>query len=596
MPIVDDETKRKLRRRFIKRRKKAQQFGQQADKNIDNLLIKRFDRLVSVRRFVGLWLCLFVLLFFATLVQLRALSNYYQSLQPVSGGLYSEGSIGSFTNANPLYADGAANVAVSRLVFSGLFKYGTNNNLVGDLATGWTLNDAQTVYTVKLRHNVTWQDGKPFNADDVLFTYHTIQNIEAQSSLYSSWQGITVSKIDPYTVSFTLPNSLSAFPYSLTNGIVPQHLLGSVPVPQLRSDPFNTQPVGTGPFEWKFVEVDGTSLLDRSQHITLAAFNNYYNGRPKLDGFSLITYQDSQQLISAFQKKQINAMSGLEELPQQLVGDRSVQTYITPLTTSVMAFYNNSQSILSDTNVRRALSLGVDRSQLTNLMPGPVQLVNSPLLKGQLGYDPDLAEPNYDPVAAAQTLDQAGWVLNSSGQREKNGTVLSLNLSSQDSLTYSKVAVFLQQQWAKLGVKVNVQYFTADDLQASVVGNHSYDILLYGINIGVDPDVFAYWDSSQASLTSQGHLNLSEYKSTAADAALEAGRTRSDPAVRSAKYHEFLSAWTTDNPALGLYQQNYLYITRGPVFNYERSAANSGVDRFYNVDQWMIRQKRQNLN
>lgn len=154
----------------------------------------------------------------------------------------------------------------------------------------------------------------------------------------------------------------------------------------------------------------------------------------------------------------------------------------------------------------------------------------------------------------------------------------------------------MQQQWAKVGVKIDVHYYSSDDLQSQVIAAHDYDILLYGISVGVDPDEFAYWDSSQASLGSQGHLNLSEYKSGIADQALEGARTRSDVAIRAAKYKGFLTSWAQDAPALALYQPNYLYISRGPVFGYGRKAYNSGIDRFYNITDWAIRQKRQTIN
>src|SRR5262249_9759923 len=154
---------------------------------------------------------LFVLLFFCAVVQIRALAGYYQDLQPVPGGLYNEGLVGTFTNANPLYATGEADTTVSHLVFSGLFKYDNSNNLTGDLADSWTVDQTQTHYTVHLKHNLKWQDGQPFTATDVVYTYQTIQNPLAQSPLYSSWQGIKVSQLDKYTVVFTLPDALSAF-------------------------------------------------------------------------------------------------------------------------------------------------------------------------------------------------------------------------------------------------------------------------------------------------------------------------------------------------------------------------------------------------
>jgi peptide/nickel transport system substrate-binding protein len=363
----------------------------------------------------------------------------------------------------------------------------------------------------------------------------------------------------------------------------------------LRSASFNTQPVGSGPFEWKFVEVTGSTPQDREQRISLAANQNYPGGRPKLDGFNLITFADDQSMIKSFKAKQISAMSGLENLPDDLAADKNIRIYDTPLTTSVMTFFNNSHSPLDDASVRRALILGTNRNKLVSLFDQPVRLADSPLLKGQLGYDKSLVEPVYDFSAANQTLDQAGWPKGANGIRSKNGKQLAFILSAQDTPNYSKAAQFLLQSWTKLGVKAQVSYFGRDDLQGSVIANHDYDALLYGVSIGVDPDVYAYWDSSQASITSQGHLNLSEYKSTAADQAIEGGRTRADPAIRAVKYKTFLTQWVKDLPAMPLYQPNYLYITRGPVFNYERKSANAPADMYYGVNDWMVRQKRQNI-
>ena len=595
MAGIDEQTKRRFKRRLRRRQKNALVLGQQADQQIENLLIRRFDRLMSVRRFVLLWTALLLLLIFSSIFQARNLSSYYQSLQPVPGGLYTEGIIGSYTNANPLYATGAADTAVSRLVFSGLFKYNADNQLVGDLAKDYKLSPSQTRYTVHLNQGLKWQDGYPITAADVVFTYKMIQNISSQSPLYSSWQGIKVSKLDDYTVNFDLPNALSAFPYSLTNGIIPEHILRDIPPEQLRSAPFNTQPVGSGPFQWQFVEVTGSTPQDREQRISLAANKNYQGGKPKLDGFNLITFSDEQSMISSFKNKQISSMSGLENIPSELAADKDIHIYSTPLTTSVMAFFNNSHTPLDDANVRKALILATNRGQLASLFDQPVRLADSPLLKGQLGYDKTLVEPAYNFDAAGQILDQAGWTKGPDGIRAKNGKPLTFILSAQDTSNYSKAAQFLLQTWTKLGVKAQVSYFSQDELQGSVIANHDYDALLYGISIGVDPDVYAYWDSSQASITSQGHLNLSEYKSATADQAVEGGRTRSDPAIRAVKYKAFLTQWTKDLPAMPLYQPNYLYITRGQVFNYERKSANSPADMYYGADNWMVRQKRQDI-
>lgn len=596
--MTNGDTKRLIKRQWRKRRQGTIESVAQADQQIEKLLIRRFDRLTSVRRFIALWTLLFIILFLTSFFQQRNLSAYYQVMTPVPGGLYTEGLVGSFTNANPLYANGAANASVSRLIFSGLFKYDSSNKLVGDLATGYSLDASQKHYTVHLRHGVRWQDGKPFTADDVVFTYQTIQNIEAQSPLYSSWLGINVAKQDNYTVTFGLPDPLSSFPYSLTNGIVPKHLLGKIPPPQLRSAQFNfTDPVGTGPFSWKYIEITGNDTDTRQQRISFASFKDYYAGRPKLDGFSLITFNDDQQMIDSFEKDQLNAVSGLTSVPPEILTDKSVQVYNTPLTTAVMAFFNNSRPILNDAKVRQALVSAVNTAELEKVFAYPVRLVDEPLLKGQVGYNPAYAQLPYNQAYAIQLLNQDGWTADPTGQRSKGGQPLTFSLTtSQGTGQYAAVAEYLQKAWSAIGVKVVINYPPTDDDLQNSIANHDYDALLYGINIGVDPDVFAYWDSSQASVTSQGHLNLSEYKSAAADQAIEAGRTRSDPTLRAIKYQAFLSAWKNDAPALALYQPNFLYITHGPLYGYSRAADNSSIDRLYNAASWEIRQQRKTLN
>ncbi len=594
--ITRSDRNKLWRRRFRRRRKAAVELGQQADQGIEKLLLRRFNRLKVVRRFVVLWLLLFAGLFLSGVTQLRSLGPYYQSIQPAPGGIYSEGLVGSFNNANPLYANGAADTAVSRLIFSGLFKYDQQDRLIGDLATSWKLDAKQTTYTVSLKQGVKWQDGQPFTSADAVFTYKTIQNTEAQSPLFSSWQDITVSAAGPYTVIFSLPNPLSSFPYALTNGIIPKHLLATVPPAQLRSANFNTAPVGTGPFQWRFISVTGGSDTDREQQITLAPNGGYFAGAPNLGGFNILIYRSDDQMISAFEAKQINAMSGLDSVPATLAQDASLQIYHTPLNAIVMAFFNNSSSLLSDSAVRQALTAGVDRSQLPGILGYPPNLARGPLLASQISYTKATSQLSYSPSQARHLLNKAGWKVGAGGQRFKDGHPLTLSLVSENTPDYEAVNRFLQAQWSKLGVKIIAANRSADDLQGNIIPSHGYDILLYGIDIGVDPDVFAYWDSSQASADSQGHSNLSEYKSTAANEALESARTRASLSNRIPKYNSFLRIWRNDAPALALYQPNYLYISRGPVYGFQRKAIDSAADRFYNADQWMIRQRRQTIN
>src|SRR3989344_4380992 len=180
-------TKLRWRRRLRRSKRQVEDISYQAEEHLERHLFKRLSRLSSVRRFVISWLLLLLLLAGITLYQTSDLEKYYLSLQPVAGGTYTEGMQGSFTNANPLYAVNNVDSSVSRLVFASLFKYDQKNNLVGDLAQSWKADKLGTKYTVRLRPGLVWQDSKRLTANDVVFTYKTIQNPDAKSPLASSW-------------------------------------------------------------------------------------------------------------------------------------------------------------------------------------------------------------------------------------------------------------------------------------------------------------------------------------------------------------------------------------------------------------------------
>lgn len=567
----------------------ASDFSTQAEQNIERHLLRRFERLSMVRRFVFTWIALFLLLIGCLIWQLFSLSGYYQSLRPVPGGIYSEGLQGAFTTANPLYASSAVDTTVSRLIFAGLFTYNEQNKLAPDLASDYTVDATAKVYTVHLKPHLTWQDGMPLTSADVLFTYKAIQNPDAQSPLGSGWQGVTVATPDARTVVFTLPNSLAAFPYNLTNGIVPEHLLGKVPMDELRTVDFNTvHPIGAGPFKWQAVQVSGGNPTNAQEQVALIPFANYANGAPKLKEFIVHAFANPQQLVSAYTGHQLTAAAGLTSVPPAAAADKSNQTHNLLLTAGTYVFFNTSNGVLSNAKVRQALVLASDPESIIARLGFQTRQVKGPFLSGQLGYDASLLQTTGKLADARALLDQDGWVAGAGGTRAKAGQPLTFSIVAIDTPENRLVTHALQQQWKPLGVKVNITLQTSENFTTNLADHSSYNAILYGVSIGVDPDVFAYWDSSQTSLLSPTHLNLSEYKSSTADSALEAGRTRLDPALRVVKYKPFLQAWQQDAPALGLYQPRYIYLTHGKVYGLNDHSLNSGTDRFTNVQNWMV--------
>ncbi len=581
----------RFRRGLRERQQQVEDLGSQAEENFEQHLIKRLNRLAPVRRFVGVWLGLLLLLVGGLVVQNLALSDYFQTLRPIPGGVYSEGIVGRFTNANPLYATSDADATVARLVFAGLLTSDPSGKMIGDLASDYSTADHGKTYTVHLRPHLTWQDGQPLTSADVVFTYQSIKNPDAQSPLMSSWLGIDVSAPDSRTVVFKLPSPLAAFPHNLINGIVPRHLLAQVPPADLRSADFNTiRPVGAGPFAWQAVQVSGNDPAKAQEQIGLTAFRGYHGGPPKLQKFIVRVFASQKQLVEAFTTHQLTAMEGVSDVSSSVRQGKGVQVHNLLLRAANMVFFKVSSGVLAEQPVRQALIQGIDVGTIISQLDYPTHAVNEPLLAGQLGYDPALTQRPFDLKTAQKILSDNGWQSGKDGIRSKNGRPLAFSLAAADTAEYHQVAGNLQRQWQALGVKLTPRFQNAADFQTTLA-QHDYDAVIDGISIGVDPDIFVYWDSSQADIRT-ARLNFSEYKNATADTALEAGRTRLDPPLRIIKYKPFLEAWQQDSPALGLYQPRLLYLTNGPVAGLTNQPISTALDRLDNVQNWQIRQAK----
>jgi peptide/nickel transport system substrate-binding protein len=590
--MVDRATKLRWRRRFRRSQKHVENIGVQAEQGLEEHFFRRLNRFVSVRRFVFGWILLFALLSTGVVLQARALSRYYTTLQPVPGGVFTEGVVGSFTNANPLYATGSADAAVSKLVFSGLMKYNEKNQLVGDLAEKVESDDRAVIFTVTLRPNLKWHDGRDVTAEDIVFTYKTIQNPDAKSPLRSNWVNVKIEAKDPRVVVFTLPHGLASFPHSLTTGIVPKHLLDNIPASQLRSVAFNTvNPVGAGPFKWGAVEVQGTTPTDREERVGLVANTMYHLGEPKLSRFIIRAFRDEARLTESFKNKELTAVAGLNTIPDGISNDPTVHEFNIPLTGEVMVFFRNSQDILKEKKVRQALVRATDRNEIIRGLGYPVIAAKGPFLQSHIGYNKNFVQLEASKQEAKNILEADGWKEGPDGIRVKDGKLLSFRLYSQSNSQYAFVSQALQRQWREIGVDVQVILQQETDLQ-STISFHNFDALLYGISLGTDPDVFAYWHSSQADPRSANRLNFSEYNSKLADQALEGGRSRLDRGLREVKYLSFLDAWREDAPAIALYQPRFLYLSDEVIHNFNPTTINSPVDRYANVHNWMIREQR----
>lgn len=553
-------------------------------------LVSRWTNLRDVRRHAIGWLLLASLLIVATSLQLYWVQSAHSSKQPIGGGTYAEGVIGRIDTLNPIYATTQSERSASYLIFSSLLRYDGSNNLESDLAETWRMSPDGKTYTVKLRDNAKWHDGKPVTADDVVFTLGLIKNPQARSYLYRTWQDIQVRSTSKYELVFTLPSAYAPFPHALTFGVLPKHAINKISPMRLREHAFNREPIGSGPFEFKSIQIINPAA-DRVV-VQVERNNEYYRGGVKLERFQLHTYKNHDDLRQGFLSKEVNAANEVTRSDIQTIKQQSPSTTATdvPLFNGVYAFFQNDRPVLSDSKVRKALVKGVDRELVKKNIAGYASSLEGPLVKEQIGGIDGFRQANFDHAAAAAELEAAGWVLKGN-VREKDGQKLQLSVVAPRTGDFPDVLETIAKQWRKIGVDVKTQLGDTSTFEQNILTTRSYDVLLYELALGADPDVFAYWHSSQASVRG---FNLSNYKSGIVDDALLSARGRSETELRTVKYQGFFKQWLEDAPAVALYRPHLRYLTTDNTRSVDRSQ--SIVDtlgRYHKIDRWTVQQSEQ---
>ncbi len=542
---------------------------------------------------------LFSLLALAVFFGISSLWNIYLSTTeeiPAYGKEYSEALVGEPQFINPiLISANDVDRDISELIYSSLIDYDKNGKLVNDLAKSYEVSEDGKEYTFYLKDNIFWHDGKKFTADDVVFTISSIINPAYSSPLRSSWQGIKVEKTDDYTVKFILNNVYAPFLEKLTIGIIPKHIWESVDPKNIILAKANLKPVGTGPFE-------AVKLAkNASGHIAsfyLKANENFYKKRPYLDSIVFRFYDDEEQAINAYQKKDVLGVSNISSKNQFLFDAK--KTYIYKLNTPkyFAIFLNQNQSIiLSDQKVREALAAATDKKTLVKeIFLGEATIIDSPILPNLPGYNNELEKTEYDPEKAKKILEKAGWKdADNDGIREKtlskgkDPIKLEVALATSDFSDLAKAADIIKKQWLDIGVLVSIETYGIEELKQNIIKTRKYDALIFGEVLSHKPDPFAFWHSSQKK---DPGLNLSLYSNKDVDKLLEEARQTLDSEKRAKKLKEFQKILTNDTPAIFLYSPKYLYPVNKKVQNINIKNIAIPSKRFTDIENWYIRTQR----
>lgn len=518
----------------------------------------------------------------AILLGAAALSGLYaleQSLLvevPAYGGTLVEGEVGSPQFINPLLAVSDADRDLSALVYAGLMGLSGSGELVPVLAEGYAVGDGGKTYTFTLREGALFSDGTPVTADDVVFTVEKAQNAALKSPKYADWAGVNASASDSRTVRFTLAKPYAPFPWLTTLGILPSRVWRNVSNEAFPFSTLETNPIGAGPFTVRSVSRDASGLI---KSVSLDANPRYALGRPYLDGIRFIFYSRGEDLAEALASGEVGSAYGIAT-PSALTA---------PYARVFGVFWNtNEERVFARAEVRKALSLALDRAALVeSALGGYATAVMGPVPPGAditQALVPDSERPTEE---AAVLLQTAGWAYDGAARAWKHAgakqTLGRITLRTSNVPELKNVASAVKADWEKLGIAVDIELYEPGDLSQNVIRPRKYEALLYGMVIGRDQDLYAFWSSQERN---DPGLNIALYANKSVDALLENARGSSDQKARAATLQKIENIVAADYPAAFIYAPDFIYAVPNDLRGVTLPQIVTPSDRFATVASW----------
>ena len=516
--------------------------------------------------------------------------------QPATGGVYSEGLVGSLGRLNPLLDwNNPADRDIDRLLFSSLIRFDERGLPQTDLAESWANTPDGTIYNFTLRSNAVWHDGMPVTADDVIFT---IDLIKSNGSLYPQdikdlWTKIEVTKINDKNLKFTIPEPFAPFLDYLTFGVLPKHLLEGIPPDGMATADFNINPIGSGPYQFDHL------LLSQGQitGVVLESFGDYYGKKPFIPQAVFRYFPSSADALDAYKQGEVLGISRISKdvLNEALAQPNlSVYTSRMPQVSMVLFNLNNPEvPFLQEADIRRALLLGLNRQRMiATLLQGQAVVADGPIFPNSWAYYGGIEHLEYDPEQAITILKSGGYVIPAEGGtvRAKQGQSLTFTMLHPDDEFHTQLAQTIQANWAQIGVQVNLQPVPYDRMVFDYLGPRNYQAALVDLNLArtPDPDPYPFWHQAEAT----GGQNYSQWDNRTASEYLEQARVNTDIGVRTRLYRNFQVVFAKELPALPLYYPVYSFGVDSQVLGVQMSLLYDISDRFSQITDWYLVTRR----
>lgn len=461
--------------------------------------------------------------------------------QPKRGG-----TIRIFASGNPVpnpvtQPGGEPTANVNRVLYNTLTRFDPiDMSPKGDLAESWSVSNDGLIWTIKLRKNVFWHDGKPLTSQDVKFTFDSLMDKKVNARYRSNLGPIDSTQVvDEGTVKLVYKEPYAPLPSMFAHNlyILPSHLLTGKDLNEPTD--FLKSPVGTGPYKF------GESVP--GSHFSLVAFDKYYEGRPNIDTLVYKIIPDINNRVAQMKTNELD-MTVIEASQLDALKDSS-QVAITYSEQENVFYYgfNNKRPPLDDKRVRQALAYALDRKAVIDaVFAGKAMIANSvvsPSLKW--AFTDKVTNYAYDPEKAKQLLAEAGYKPGPDGILQKDGKPLKFSMMTvKGTPSAERMATIAQQYFKKVGVDAAIELTEFTNVWER--GNKGdYDVSPEWLAMPPDPDLTNY-------IGTGGSVNRWGYSNPQVDTLLKQGRVEFDIKKRTEIYYKIQQIVADDEPALFL--------------------------------------------
>jgi len=415
---------------------------------------------------------------------------------------------GDAVELDPADVTDGESITVMNNIFEGLVRYKSGSTEVEPcLATSWDTSSDGLVWTFHLRKNVKFQDGTPFNADAVVFSYERQRDTNHPFHQYGKWEYwgwcfseiAKTEKVDDLTVKITLSQPFA--PFLSTMAMFTMDVVSPTNCNQWK-DQWFAHPVGTGPFS--FVE------WVKGDHVTLQKNPSYWGTEPKIDTLIFRVIDDPSSRYLALQKGEVQGMEfpNPTDLPK-ITQDSTLTVLSAPglnvgyLAMNVGTDTPGFQKPFADVRVRQAINYAINKKDIVSqLYKGTAIPAVNPIPPTLWGYNDTVQDYSYDPAKAKELLKEAGY---------PNGfktNLWAMPVSRPYMFDPKAIATAIQADLKQVGIDAEiVTYDWGTYLQKTEAGEHAMCLLGWTADYA-DPDDFLYvlLDSDAAKVGSAGNV------------------------------------------------------------------------------------------